>query len=109
MDEETERRVARNEALLREVNESIERGRWPGDDDKPLRFRCECSSLECNENVMMTRAEYEEVRRNGRRFALRPGHELPEYETVVDTREGYILVEKKDEAGEIAEQLDPRG
>jgi hypothetical protein len=108
MDEETERRVARNEALLREVNESIERGRWPGDDNKPLRFRCECSSLECNEMVAMTRGEYEHVRRDGRRFALRAGHEIPEVESVVETREGYIVVEKRDGAGEIAQQLDPR-
>lgn len=109
MNEETERRVARNEALLREVNESIERGRWPGDDNVPLKFRCECSSLECNETLSMTRGEYEEVRRDGRRFALIAGHQIPACETVVDSKAGYVVVEKLDRAGEIAEDLDPRG
>ena len=108
MNEETERRLARNEALLREVNESIERGRWPGDDNRPLRFRCECSSLECNVMIAMTRNEYEQVRRDGRRFALHPGHEIPACETVVETREGYLVVEKQDQAGEVAKELDPR-
>jgi hypothetical protein len=108
MDEKTERRVARNEALLREVNESIERGRWPGDDNRPLKFRCECSNLECNVTIAMTRGEYEQVRRDGRRFALHAGHEMPACETVVETREDYIVVEKQDRAGEIAEKLDPR-
>lgn len=108
MNEETERRVARNEALLREVNESIERGRWPGDEERSLRFRCECSDLECNEMLSMTRTEYEHVRGDGRRFALRPGHEMPACETVVETHEGYIVVEKRDRAGEVAEELDPR-
>jgi len=109
MSEETERRVARNEALLREVNEGIERGRWPGDDNRSLKFRCECSNLDCVDTVPMTRGEYEQVRSSGRRFALRPGHELPEYEKIVETGDGYIVIEKQDDAGKIAEQLDPRG
>ena len=102
------RRVGRNEALLREVNESIERGRWPGDESVPFRFRCECASLDCNETIRMTRSEYEHVRGDGRRFAIRPGHDAPACESVVETHEGYVVVEKHDEAGEVAEALDPR-
>jgi hypothetical protein len=106
--DEMERRVARNEALLREVNESIERGRWPGDDTRTLKFRCECASLDCNQTIAMTQGEYEHVRADGRRFAILPGHEAPTCETIVETHETYVLVEKKDKAGEIAESLDPR-
>jgi hypothetical protein len=103
-----DRRVGRNEALLREVNESIERGRWPGDEGVPFKFRCECASLDCNETVAMTRSEYEHVRRDGRRFALRPGHHQAPFETVVETHDGYVVVEKQDQAGEVADDLDPR-
>jgi hypothetical protein len=106
---EFDRRVARNEALLREVNESIERGRWPGDDSVPFRFRCECASLDCTETIMLTRGEYEHVRNDGRRFAILAGHEAPAFESVVETHDGYVVVEKNDEAGEVAERLDPRG
>jgi hypothetical protein len=105
---EFDRRVGRNEALLREVNESIERGRWPGDENVPFRFRCECASLDCNETILMTRSEYEHIRRDGRRFAIRAGHDAPARESVVETHEAYVIVEKRHEAGEVAEDLDPR-
>jgi hypothetical protein len=108
MDNESERRIARNESLLREVNESIERGRWPGDESLPLKFRCECASLDCNETIALTREEYEQVRRNGRRFAIRPGHQAEECEQVVETHDAYAVVEKFDEAGKAADRMDPR-
>jgi hypothetical protein len=108
MNNESERRIARNEALLREVNESIERGRWPGDEGRPLKFRCECASLDCNENIAMTREEYEHIRDDGRRFAIRPGHEAEECEEILETHDAYLVVEKLDKAGEAAERLDPR-
>jgi hypothetical protein len=108
MGDEVERKIARNEALLREVNESIERGRWPGEDSRPLKFRCECASLDCNEMIALTQEEYEQVRSHGRRFAIQPGHHVEECETVVASHDSYCVVEKLDEAGEAAERLDPR-
>lgn len=101
-------RTGRNEALFREVNEAIERGVWPGEEDEPLRFRCECGRIECNEAVALTIAEYERVRANPRRFVVVAGHEQPEVEDVVEQRPGYLLVEKRGQSGELAEALDPR-
>jgi hypothetical protein len=37
-----------------------------------------------------------------------PGHELAEVETVVSKADGYVVVEKRDEAGRLAEASDPR-
>jgi hypothetical protein len=37
-----------------------------------------------------------------------PGHEMIEGEKVVETRPGYLVVEKCDEAGRLAEAVDPR-
>ncbi len=109
MDDELMRRMADNESLFRDVNEGIKRGRWPGEGDGLVGFRCECARIGCNTMVSMTPGEYEQVRAHPRRFMMVPGHELDDVETVVETRLGYIVVEKRDEAGRKAEATDPRG
>ena len=68
---------ARNEALLREVNEQIERvdrtAQEAGlSEDASFEFLCECGRVEgadisCDEHVEMTLAEYEDVRSQERR------------------------------------------
>ncbi len=108
MEEETQRRAARNESLFRETNEAIERGQWRDEPDRLVRFRCECSRLECSEAVPLTLAEYEQVRSSPRRFLLVPGHELPAVEAVVSSTERYVVVEKLDTAGKTAAAADPR-
>jgi hypothetical protein len=108
MEEDLQGRVAKNEALFREVNEAIERGQWPGEQDSPTAFRCECARLDCNGLVSLTPREYERVRTKSRTFVVLPGHELEEVETIIATLDGYIVVEKRDEAGRLAEASDPR-
>ncbi len=108
MDRELEERIGRNEALLREVNEAIERGQWPAAKDRPIRFRCECARLDCNQTVEMTVSEYERVRDHPRRFVLVTGHEADEAEMVLESHPGYAVVEKRAHAGRVAERLDPR-
>jgi hypothetical protein len=108
MGEELRGRVAKNETLFREVNEAIERGQYPGEQDSPTAFRCECASLDCNGLVSLTPREYEQVRSRPRRFVVLPGHEVAAVETVVSTGAGYVVVEKRDEAGRLAEASDPR-
>jgi hypothetical protein len=73
---------------MRDVNEGIERGAWPGEEDTPVGFRCECARLGCNQLVELSVREYEEIRAHPRRFVLVPGHESPDVETVVETRQG---------------------
>jgi hypothetical protein len=36
------------------------------------------------------------------------GHEIPTVETVVEHMPGYVIVEKRDEAGEQAQATEPR-
>jgi hypothetical protein len=108
MDGPLQRRVAANESVFREVNDAIERGLWPGEHDSPVAFRCECASLECNRLVELTPTAYEGIRANPRRFLVLPGHELPEVETVVESHDGYLVVQKRAEAGKAAEATDPR-
>jgi hypothetical protein len=103
-----QRRAAANEATIRDVNEGIERGQWPGEEDTPVGFRCECARLGCNQLVELSVREYEEIRANPRRFVVVPGHEFADVETVVEATAGYVIVEKRDLAGEAAERHDPR-
>lgn len=108
MDDALRQRLAANESTFRDVNEAIESGHWPGDADARVAFRCECASLGCNTLVEMTVAEYEQVRTNPARFLVIPGHHVPDAESVVETAGGYVIVEKRGEAGRVAEQTDPR-
>lgn len=108
MDDEIERRLADNESIFREVNEAINRGGYPGDEDTPVGFRCECARLGCNALVSLTPHEYERVRAFPRHFLMLPGHELEEVENVVQGMPGYVVVEKRDEAGREAAASDPR-
>ncbi|HEY4812237.1 MAG TPA: hypothetical protein VIH71_14380 [Solirubrobacteraceae bacterium] len=109
MDERLERRVSANEDAFRKVNEAIERGLWQGEEHSLIAFRCECASLDCASLLDLTRHEYERVRAGPRRFFVQPGHEIPEVETVVETHEFYVVVEKRAAAGAAAEATDPRG
>lgn len=108
MDDEHQRRLAANETVFREVNEGIERGQWPGEQARPVSFRCECARLGCNLLVEMTIHEYENVRSDPRQFLMIAGHELPEVEAVIERKPSYVIVEKLDEAGDRADQSDPR-
>lgn len=106
MDRELQRRIANNEDTFRDVNDGIARGQWPGEPGQPISFRCECARLGCNALIELTLADYERVRKHGRRFVLVPGHEIPEVETVVERYDAYAVAEKRDEAGRLAERLD---
>jgi hypothetical protein len=103
-------RVARNEDLFREVNERINDIAKKLDLGEPTlaTFVCECSRTDCAEQIELTLEEYAWVRTEGRRFVCVPGHQDPELETVVLEVERYIVVEKNDTAGAVAEALDPR-
>ncbi len=107
MDRSTLERIARNEGLFREVNEAIERGLWPGEKDS-AQFRCECAALECNAVVRLDVHDYERIRQHPRRFFVLVGHELPDAEDIVERGTDWVVVEKRGQAGVVAESIDPR-
>jgi hypothetical protein len=108
VDDRVQRRVAANEAALREVNEAIERGEWPGEESDPVGFRCECAQLGCDQVIELTIGQYEQVRAHPRRFVLARGHEVPGEDTLIVSGAGWVVVEKRDLAGALAEATDPR-
>ena len=58
--------------------------------------------------IELSSTAYERIRAHSRRFVVLPGHEHEEIETVVERWPDYLVVEKTDEAGERAEETDPR-
>jgi hypothetical protein len=107
---EQARRVGLNESIFRQVNEQIESlNREFGGEPRTMTAVCECASGDCTERLEISAAAYEEIRSDPRRFIVVPGHELPEFESVVERRDAYEVVEKRDGApAELAEETDPR-
>ena len=103
-----EQRLARNEALFREVNERIADVSSSYELGDSLEFLCECGSQDCLDAISIVRADYEQVRSEPDRFVVVTGHEIPEIERVLERRDGYVVVTKIGEAGAIAEETDPR-
>ena len=97
---------ARDEALFRDVNET-----FAAEEDVPggrQLVYCECADEGCLEEIDIANPAYEHVRRDSRRFIVRPGHVEPSIETVVEQHRLYWVVEKQGRAGEIADATDPR-
>ena len=59
--------------------------------------------------VSVSQEEYEAVRDVGSTFIVAPGHEEPEIEDVIASHGGFSVVEKRGEAGAVAEKTNPRG
>jgi hypothetical protein len=104
-----EERVAKNEALFREVNERIKRVNERLDTTDEADFICECGDGDCTHPVSLTLVEYEDVRSRGTHFAVVPGHVAPDIERVVASYPRFAVVEKTEaRAAGIAVREDPR-
>lgn len=101
-------RVAGNEVAFRRVNESLRAGKPVADVAQVFPFCCECGRIGCSEILELPLAQYEHVRTDGRRFFVVDGHQIDEVEDVVARHPGYLVVQKRGTAGEIAEAEDPR-
>jgi hypothetical protein len=106
---ETEKRIARTEALFRDVNEHIAESANRFDTDEAT-FICECADQQCAERVDATLEEYERARSDATHFLLRPGHEDTRVERVVEQAGGRLAIVKKVNAAVagMVRRLDPR-
>ena len=107
---ERQKQVGRNENEARTANEIVsvdgEQAKLLGHD--ALAVLCECGDRGCHDPVTMSVDEYEEIRSEPAHFAVLGGHEILDCERVVATRDGYLIVEKFGDAGNIASASDPR-
>jgi hypothetical protein len=102
-----EERLAANEAVFREVNERISTisGESPAE---RIEILCECVDDGCTLGIILGRSDYEQLRASSTQFAVVPGHEQPDVETVVARQEGYSVVEKTGVGADLARASDPR-
>ena len=103
-----EERIAKTEAVFREVNEAIAKTAVTFEADE-AQFVCECADAECAHRITADLMEYEAVREHPTRFLLAPGHEKRSVERVVERRDGYSIVEKVERTvAQIVRRLNPR-
>ena len=102
-------RAARNEILLRDLNERIEaHHEWV---NSPLsEWVCECADENCSEPVHLSIEEYQAVRAEPTHFLVVPGteHLSPRIERVVRREERYWILEKIGVGAVMSEEFDPR-
>jgi hypothetical protein len=105
-------RQAQNESLFREVNERIAELGEKAEASLPdgmVDFLCECGAEGgCGQRVRVPLDAYERVRSQDDRFVVRPGHETPALEHVVERTNTYVVVDKI-RAAEPYVADDPRG
>jgi hypothetical protein len=104
-----ETRIAKNEAISREINEGIEEAMASVSPEGHVRMVCECGKPDCELLIAISVSEYEDARRDARRFVVVKDHVIPDVERVVSETERYAVVEKREGTpAEIAEGSDPR-
>jgi hypothetical protein len=74
------RRAARNEELIREVNEQIEEGAKLHEVSSSMPLHCECAEAMCLEKIEVAPQTYEPILQERYRFIVIPAHVQPEIE-----------------------------
>jgi hypothetical protein len=104
---DSEKRLAMNEALFRELNDRAEeRDRLLSGLESELRVVCECDNLDCTERIPLSREEYREVRSDPRQCVVAPGHQTEGIEEIVKRSDHFEIVRKRGVAGEIIGDLE---
>jgi Tfp pilus assembly protein PilX len=99
-------RISKNETVMRAANRELQHAEEEVSNGSATRLEvlCECGRDDCDGVLTITLGEFEEVHSQGDRFVVLYGHNTPDIETVVEEREGYLVVDKFGEAEEIAEE-----
>jgi hypothetical protein len=92
---ERKRRIGENEAIFRSVNEEVRKlTATLTTSSGTMKVVCECGVRSCTDQFQIEAAAYAEVRADPTLFVVKPGHELPETETVVAKNEIFWTVRK---------------
>jgi hypothetical protein len=104
----TRERIAKTEALFRNVNEGI-REASARLESEVADFVCECGDPACTDHIRVPLDEYERVREHATRFVVQPGHVKGPIERVVGRGRNYAVIEKLDRVvARVARRLNPR-
>jgi hypothetical protein len=101
-------RIAKTEALFRNVNEGIAEASERLESEEG-HFICECGDASCTHRIEMPIAEYERVRGDATQFVVEPGHVQDAGEELVRSRRRYAVIRKVDRVmAAIVRRLNPR-
>jgi hypothetical protein len=104
-----EARIAKNEAIAREINEGIEEAMASLSPEGYVRMICECGVVDCDRKVAITVTEYEMARSDARRFVVVHEHVIPDVEQIVMDNQRYVIVQKREGTpADVAEETNPR-
>ena len=95
--DQIDERIALNEALFKDVNKNILKTSAEGRYEE-AHFICECGEISCEAKISLPVETYRAIRQNKLHFFVKPGHEIPKAETVLERHESYCLIEKPPEA-----------
>ena len=96
-----EERLAANEARFRELNEDVQPHRESTGEG---RYICECADAGCVAWIEVALEDYRRARSNPLWFLVKPGHQVPDIETVLETHPAWMLVEKPPEVRHIVDR-----
>lgn len=104
-----QRRIGENEAIFRSFNEEVRAlSRTFTVPAESLTIVCECGARSCTDRYQIAPEEYARLREDPTLFTVKPGHDLPEAETVVEKTPVYWVVRKHPGlAAELARATDP--
>lgn len=95
--DQIDERIALNESLFKDVNKNILKTSAEGRYEE-AHFICECGERDCEAKIALPVETYGHIRQDKRVFFVKPGHEIPKAETVIERHDSYLLVEKPPEA-----------
>jgi len=106
---ERKRRIGENEAIFRSVNEQVRTiTKTLSTPDLTMKVVCECGARNCADHFEIGPAAYADVRADPTLFVVKPGHDLPDTETVVAKNQIFWTVRKNPGIpAEIAIATDP--
>jgi hypothetical protein len=105
-----EERIAKNEAVVREINEVVDETRESLLDSSFMHIVCECGYERCDEILAVKKDEYERIRNDPRQFCVVQEHVIQDVEAIVEENDRFVLVAKREGTpAEVAIRTDPRG
>ena len=105
-----EERVAKNEAVVREINQKIKQAVESNPPDSFMHIVFECGYVECDLFIAVTKEEYDRIRNDPLLFGVVGEHVILDIEQILTENDRFTIVEKRQGTpAEVAIRTDPRG
>ena len=115
----SERRMAENEVIFREINKKVQKGydeinkiaseegdaSMYFDENQLLHFYCECSDKNCRERIKVSLKNYNKIHKSKDNFMILRGHNVAKIEDVIVKEPEYWVVKKHEAPPRHADKL----